>query len=373
MDEAARLLLAGWGRTGVAHELGSHQDRNYLVEGDDGRFVLKIARHGITRPELEAENAALAHLAAAGLSFAVPRPGPGARRVADRRGDDVGRRDPRPPPRDVHRGRAARRRGVLLGRGAPRARRDGRGARARARRLRPPGARPGVPVGPQARRGHLRGARAVRLDARAPGAPRRVDRAGDDGARAADPRAAGPGRPRGHHRPEHARDARCGGSPRALRDHRLRRPVADVARVGPRRDDRRRHHVRRRPPVADRDRAHARLHGHAAAHRRGAGGAVAARRRPGGVGRDQRRPPGVARARQRVRHRVAAGRVGRARGGRRGPVRARDRGAARGRRAGAGRAAAREAGRRAGPRGRAGADGPRPVDDLGCARRARDR
>ena len=76
MDEAARLLLAGWGRTGVAHELGSHQDRNYLVEGDDGRFVLKIARHGITRPELEAENAGLAHLAAAGLSFAVPMPVP---------------------------------------------------------------------------------------------------------------------------------------------------------------------------------------------------------------------------------------------------------------------------------------------------------
>ena len=76
MDEAARLLLAGWGRTGVAHELGSHQDRNYLVESDDGRFVLKIARHGITRPELEAENAGLAHLAAAGLSFAVPMPVP---------------------------------------------------------------------------------------------------------------------------------------------------------------------------------------------------------------------------------------------------------------------------------------------------------
>jgi 4-aminobutyrate aminotransferase-like enzyme/Ser/Thr protein kinase RdoA (MazF antagonist) len=72
LDEAARRLLAGWGRTGVAHELGSHQDRNYLVEGDDGKFVLKIARHGITRPELEAENAALAHLAAARLSFAVP-------------------------------------------------------------------------------------------------------------------------------------------------------------------------------------------------------------------------------------------------------------------------------------------------------------
>src|SRR4051794_5022834 len=75
-DEAARLLLEGWGRTGVTRELGSHQDRNWLVEGVDGRFVLKVARHGITRPELEAENAALLGLAGAGLSFEVPAPVP---------------------------------------------------------------------------------------------------------------------------------------------------------------------------------------------------------------------------------------------------------------------------------------------------------
>src|SRR5690348_5113165 len=76
LDEAARLLREHWGWTGVVGELGSHQDRNMLVRGDDGSFVLKIARHGISRVELEAENAAMAWLAARGLSFAVPRPIP---------------------------------------------------------------------------------------------------------------------------------------------------------------------------------------------------------------------------------------------------------------------------------------------------------
>src|SRR5215218_8550681 len=64
-DEAARLLHAGWGRTGVVRELGSHQDRNFLVEDEDGRYVLKVARHGISRVELEAENAAMRHASAA--------------------------------------------------------------------------------------------------------------------------------------------------------------------------------------------------------------------------------------------------------------------------------------------------------------------
>ena len=113
MDEAARLLLAGGGGSASRTQLGSHQDRSYLVEGDDGRFVLEIARHGITRPELEAENAASRTSrppACRSRSRSPCRTG----RIADRRGDDRRRRDPRPPPRDVHRGRAARRRVVLL-------------------------------------------------------------------------------------------------------------------------------------------------------------------------------------------------------------------------------------------------------------------
>ena len=74
--EAARLLLALYGRTGVTRELGSNQDRNFLVEDDDGRFVLKIARHGLSTAELDAENAAMLQAELAGLPFAVPVPQP---------------------------------------------------------------------------------------------------------------------------------------------------------------------------------------------------------------------------------------------------------------------------------------------------------
>jgi 4-aminobutyrate aminotransferase-like enzyme/Ser/Thr protein kinase RdoA (MazF antagonist) len=74
LEEAARLLREHWGREGVEGELGSHQDRNVRVRAEDGQYVLKIARHGISRVELEAENAAMAWLAERNLSFAVPRP-----------------------------------------------------------------------------------------------------------------------------------------------------------------------------------------------------------------------------------------------------------------------------------------------------------
>ncbi len=77
IEEASRLLEAAFGRTGRLRELGSHQDRNVLVEADDGRFVLKVARTGISRRELEAENAAMRHALAAGLPFAIPVPQPG--------------------------------------------------------------------------------------------------------------------------------------------------------------------------------------------------------------------------------------------------------------------------------------------------------
>lgn len=75
--EAARLLLAAFGLTGTLRELGSHQDRNYLVGTDAGeQFVLKVARAGLGRAALEAENAAMLRAAAAGLPFEVPVPQP---------------------------------------------------------------------------------------------------------------------------------------------------------------------------------------------------------------------------------------------------------------------------------------------------------
>ncbi len=74
--EAARLLRRHFGRDGLRRELGSHQDRNYLVDAADGRFVFKVARQGLGRRELEAENAAMLRAASAGLPFEVPVPQP---------------------------------------------------------------------------------------------------------------------------------------------------------------------------------------------------------------------------------------------------------------------------------------------------------
>ena len=76
LDEAARLLLAGFGRTGELRELGSHQDRNFLVAAPDGRFVLKVARNGLSRQELDAENVAMLRAGAADLPFEIPVPQP---------------------------------------------------------------------------------------------------------------------------------------------------------------------------------------------------------------------------------------------------------------------------------------------------------
>ncbi len=75
--EAATLLREAFGVDGKLRELGSHQDRNYLVETRGGaRFVLKVAREGLGRPALEAENAAMLRVAAMGLPFEVPVPQP---------------------------------------------------------------------------------------------------------------------------------------------------------------------------------------------------------------------------------------------------------------------------------------------------------
>jgi 4-aminobutyrate aminotransferase-like enzyme/Ser/Thr protein kinase RdoA (MazF antagonist) len=75
--EAHRLLREHFGLHGTLHELGSHQDRNYRVDTPAGeQFVLKVARHGLSRAELEAENAAMLRAASAGLPFEVPVPQP---------------------------------------------------------------------------------------------------------------------------------------------------------------------------------------------------------------------------------------------------------------------------------------------------------
>ena len=75
--EAARLLRRAFGIEGALDELWSHQDRNYRVTTPSGdRFVLKVAREGLGRAALEAENAAMLRVASAGLPFEVPVPRP---------------------------------------------------------------------------------------------------------------------------------------------------------------------------------------------------------------------------------------------------------------------------------------------------------
>ncbi|MDB5982439.1 MAG: dgdA [Pseudomonas sp.] len=70
--QALALLEEYYGLSGALKELGSQQDRNYLLDSDAGRYVLKIC-HGDYAPlELQAQHAALAHLGAT-PGLRVPR------------------------------------------------------------------------------------------------------------------------------------------------------------------------------------------------------------------------------------------------------------------------------------------------------------
>ena len=79
VDEAGQIARELFGVAGRIKELGSNQDRNYRVDAAEGRFVLKIANPGWERVALEAQNAAMLHLASRSLPFdvPVPRAGPG--------------------------------------------------------------------------------------------------------------------------------------------------------------------------------------------------------------------------------------------------------------------------------------------------------
>ena len=71
---AATLAREVFGVEGRVSELGSHQDRNFRVVTDDGVRVLKIANRGWGRAAIEAQNAALRHLASRQVPFAAPVP-----------------------------------------------------------------------------------------------------------------------------------------------------------------------------------------------------------------------------------------------------------------------------------------------------------
>ena len=61
--QAAEWLATHYGLSGTLKELGSHQDRNFLLDCADGRrFVLKICHGAYSATELAAQHAALRHL-----------------------------------------------------------------------------------------------------------------------------------------------------------------------------------------------------------------------------------------------------------------------------------------------------------------------
>lgn len=90
-EEVRSVLEQHWGALRIVTELGSQQDRNFLVDGDGDRYVLKIANTATTTPELEAQNLALQRLAAAGLRVPTPVPARDGRHVVTVtiRGEDL--------------------------------------------------------------------------------------------------------------------------------------------------------------------------------------------------------------------------------------------------------------------------------------------
>lgn len=70
--QALQLLEQHYGLGGTLKELGSQQDRNYLLDSDAGRYVLKICHGDYSPLELQAQHAALAHLGAT-PGLRVPR------------------------------------------------------------------------------------------------------------------------------------------------------------------------------------------------------------------------------------------------------------------------------------------------------------
>ena len=69
LDQAADLARERFNVIGVVTELGSNQDRNFRIHTDAATVVLKVSNPAIAAVELEAQNAALAHLRGLGLDL----------------------------------------------------------------------------------------------------------------------------------------------------------------------------------------------------------------------------------------------------------------------------------------------------------------
>ncbi|WP_164662972.1 phosphotransferase, partial [Pseudomonas viridiflava] len=68
-EQALQLLQQHYGLSGTLKTLGSQQDRNFLLETEKRRYVLKICHGAYSTQELDAQHGALQHLAGhSGLS-----------------------------------------------------------------------------------------------------------------------------------------------------------------------------------------------------------------------------------------------------------------------------------------------------------------
>lgn len=81
VDEAQRLAHERYGLVGEVSELGSNQDRNFLIDTVDGRAVLKVANAVFGEAELAAQDAAAAAVTAAGLRAPACRPDASGERI----------------------------------------------------------------------------------------------------------------------------------------------------------------------------------------------------------------------------------------------------------------------------------------------------
>jgi 4-aminobutyrate aminotransferase-like enzyme/Ser/Thr protein kinase RdoA (MazF antagonist) len=67
VPDAQAIAAERFGLTGRVTELGSQQDRNFLIDTGSDRYVLKLANPVFSADELHAQNAAIASLAGAGV------------------------------------------------------------------------------------------------------------------------------------------------------------------------------------------------------------------------------------------------------------------------------------------------------------------
>ena len=79
--DAQEIAAERWGVRGAASPLPSERDQNFLIEGEDGRYVLKVANRAEDGAVLDMQNRAMERLRRA----RIPCPDP----VRDRTGDDV--------------------------------------------------------------------------------------------------------------------------------------------------------------------------------------------------------------------------------------------------------------------------------------------